>query len=211
VAKIAGLKPDMVLFGGDMVQHEEDSQRVDRARVARAFASLRPRLGKFAVLGNHDIRSPVMQVVAESILKDGGFRLLDNDAEEIVPGFYVAGTASWPDEGEDSPKNRADPSKVAWTTDHSAFSLLLSHEPPQARENAEYPFALQLSGHTHGGQIALPFTGAIVLRNGSEVFKAGFYTVKGTRMYVSRGIGTSVIRARFLTPPEIVVLTLNKK
>ena len=81
----------------------------------------------------------------------------------------------------------------------------------QIKKNAAYPFAFQLSGHTHGGQVALPLTGPIMLPNGTEIFKEGFYTLEHIKMYVSRGIGTSVIRVRFLEPPQIVVLTLHSK
>lgn len=210
-AKIAGLQPDMVLFGGDLLQHEGDALEVDRARVAAAFAALKPRLGKLAVYGNHDIISLQTKKIAEIILTDGGFTILENSAQEIVPGFYVAGTSPWPMQGEDSPMNRADVGKIAWTTENNAFSLLLAHEPPQIRKNAAYPFAYQLSGHTHGGQVALPFTGRVMLPNGIEVYKAGHYKLKDTEMYVSRGIGMSVVRVRLFVPPQIVVLTLHKE
>lgn len=210
-ARIAGLEPDMVLFGGDLLWHEPDALLVDRKRVSAAFAALTPRLGKFAVYGNHDIISLQTKKIAEIILTDGGFTVLENSAVEVSPGFIVAGTASWPMEGEDSPRNHADVGKVAWITEDNAFSLLLSHEPAQIRKNADYPFALQLSGHTHGGQVALPYVGPIILPGGTEVYKAGFYTLKETRMYVTRGIGTSVVRVRLFAPPEIVVLTLHKE
>lgn len=210
-AKIATLNPDMVLFGGDLLQHEGDAVKVDRERVAKAFEALKPPLGKYAVYGNHDIICLQTKTIAEMILSHGGFTILENDATQVVPGFYIAGTEPWPMEGENSPRNHADVGKVAWTTENNAFSLLLSHEPAQIKKNAAFPFALQLSGHTHGGQIALPITGPIMLPNGTEIFKEGFYTLENTRMYVSRGIGTSVIRVRFLEPPQIVVVTLHRK
>jgi predicted MPP superfamily phosphohydrolase len=80
----------------------------------------------------------------------------------------------------------------------------------QLRKNAEYPFALQLSGHTHGGQIALPFARSLRTRDGTEIYEAGFYRRNDTTMYVSRGIGTSIVRMRLFEPPEIVVLTLRR-
>ena len=211
VKRIGELDPDIVFFGGDLVQRAGDVEAVDRERVARAFAALEPRLGKFAVLGNHDIRTPVMQAIAEAMLRGGGFTLLYNSAAEAAPGFFVAGTAPWPDEGEDSPRNQADVTQVAWTTDGGAFSLLLSHEPEQAHKNAQYPFALQLSGHTHGGQVNFPFAGFVYKKAGMGDYLSGFYDAGDLRMYVSRGVGTSVVRVRFFAPPEIVVLTLHGK
>ncbi len=207
--KVAELKADMVLFGGDLMPKTSNYKQVDGERVSRALAGLKPRLGKYAVLGNHDIRTADIQQTAISILESGGFQLLQNDAKKIGPGFYLCGTGSASDDGPGSPTDQADVSKVAWTTEHNAFSLLLSHEPSQTDANAQYPFALQLSGHTHGGQISLPLIGPFLLY-GHEDYFAGFYTVGQTRLYVSRGIGTSVVRARFLAPPEIVVVTLRK-
>ena len=209
--KVAALDADMVLFGGDLLQKEGDYGQVDGARVSRALATLQPRLGKYAVLGNHDIRSEGMRETAIQILKDGGFRMLENDAVVIAAGFYLCGTDSASDKGPGSATDRSDVSQVAWTTDNDRFSLILSHEPSQIDANARYPFALQLSGHTHGGQISLPLIGPLLLHAYGGKYYAGFYTVGDTAMYVGRGIGMSVIRARFLAPPEIVVVTLRTK
>lgn len=209
VEKVESLKPDMVLFGGDLLQKVSDYQQVDGARVSQAFAKLKPRLGKFAVLGNHDIRSVEMEQTAIQILTGGGFTVLNNSTAEIAPGFYVCGTGSASDDGPGSPTDQSNVSKVAWTTEHNAFSLILSHEPSQTDANTQYPFALQLSGHTHGGQISLPLIGPFLLY-GEERYFSGFYRQADTTIYVSRGIGTSVVRARFLAPPEIVVMTLRK-
>jgi uncharacterized protein len=210
-AKINPLQPDMVLFGGDLLTHEKELATLDTVRVAKAFATLNPRLGKAAILGNHDIQSETMRQSANKILSDGGFTVLDNTAVQIEPGFYVSGTEPWPMPGTYTPPLHSDADKVAWTTDNNAFSLLLAHEPAQFVDASEYPFALTLSGHTHGGQVALPFHGVMLLPNGSHVYKAGPYELNGRKMYVSRGIGTSIIRLRLFVPPEIVVITLHRE
>ena len=211
VKKINEMNPDIVLFGGDLLQHEKESLWMDSARVSRAFAAMQPHLGKFAVLGNHDISTGITREIAENILKDGGFTLLENSAVEVQKGFFVAGTQPWPMPGDKTAPVLSDVSKVAYTTQNNAFSLLLSHEPAQIGENAKYPFALQLSGHTHGGQVALPIFGPLVLPDGSTIYKGGAYRVENTPLFVSRGIGTSVIRVRLFVPPEIVVITLHSK
>jgi predicted MPP superfamily phosphohydrolase len=211
VQKIEGLDPDMLLFGGDMLAHEDTALALDAERVARAFAALKPRLGKYAVYGNHDIWTPTMKNIAREILEDGGFTVLENSAAEVEGGFYVAGTAPWPTGGKNDPANRSDVRQVAWTARGDAFSLLLAHEPAQIEDGAKFPFALQLSGHTHGGQIALPFVGPLLLPGGSGKYGAGFFKVNDTAMYVTRGVGTSIIPARFLVPPEIVIITLRRK
>jgi uncharacterized protein len=209
--KIAELEPDMLLFGGDIMPRPETMPIQDSARMAKAFAALEPKLGKYAVYGNHDIWTPLMKKTAEEILSGGGFTILENSAVEIEPGFYIAGTAPWPMDGENSVNNYADVSKVTWTLNNNAFVLLMAHEPAQIRKDSQYSFALQLSGHTHGGQVAIPFMSPIKLRGGMEIYKSGFYKLNNATMFVSRGIGTSVVRLRLFVPPEIVVLTLWRK
>jgi uncharacterized protein len=209
--KIDALNPDMLLFGGDMLQRPADIGEVDSVGVASAFATVHPRLGKYAIYGNHDIWTPEMKMLAGQILTDGGFTILENSAVEVVPGFYISGTAPWPMEGERAFGNYSDVGKVAYTTDNNTFSLLMAHEPAQVRNNSKYPFAVQLSGHTHGGQVEVPFTDHAFWIGNTEIFESGFFTMGKTTMYVSRGIGTSVIRLRLFVPPEIVVLTLHKK
>ena len=208
--KIDSINPDLTLFGGDLLQYGNSLPTLDSERIARAFATMKPRLGKFAIYGNHDIQSDKMRQTAQTILSDGGFTILDNTAVELQPGFFIAGTEPWPMPGSYTLPRHSSANKVAWTTDNDAFSLLLAHEPAQFIEGSAFPFALTLSGHTHGGQVVLPFIGSIVLPNGSHVFKAGFYELNGRKMFVSRGIGTSIIRVRLFVPPEIVVITCVK-
>lgn len=210
-ARIRALNPDMLLFGGDMLQRPQDVGDVDAGGVAASFANLSPRLGKYAVYGNHDVWTPGMKKIAGEILTAGGFTVLENSAVQIEPGFYVSGTAPWPMGGENAPGNLSDAGKVAYTTQDNAFSLLLAHEPAQIRNNSKYPFALQLSGHTHGGQVQIPFTDHAFWVGKTEILESGFFNMGSTAMYVSRGIGTSVVRLRLFCPPEIVVLTLRCK
>ena len=88
------------------------------------------------------------------------------------------------------------------------FTLLLAHEPAQVDDWAEYPFALQLSGHTHNGQVALPFVGSLAKVYGTNGYHAGKYQVKDTLLYVTRGVGVIDKHVRFGAPPEIVVVTM---
>jgi predicted MPP superfamily phosphohydrolase len=199
--KIQSLHPDLVLFGGDFIDGYPTARNMDTGRVSRAFAQIDARFGKFAIFGNHDAGTPEAKKLASGILTDGGFTVLEGAAVKIADGFYVAGTAPYPSNAE----------SLAWTAANGSFSLLLAHEPAQIEKNSKFAFALQLSGHTHGGQVALPLIGPIFLPYATDQYKSGLYHVNGVPLYVTRGVGTTIARVRFLAPPEIVVITLRRQ
>ncbi len=89
--------------------------------------------------------------------------------------------------------------------------ILLAHEPDYAVHAAKYGVDLMLSGHTHGGQIRLPFVGTpgFVLPRGGRHFVRGYFNVGPLQLYVNRGIGTVGLPMRFRCPPEISLITLQ--
>lgn len=86
--------------------------------------------------------------------------------------------------------------------------ILLGHAPLIANQASFYKVDLTLCGHTHGGQVRLPFMGALLTPPGSDGFEMGLYEVDQMKLYVNRGIGTCIMPVRFLCPPEITLLTL---
>jgi hypothetical protein len=95
--------------------------------------------------------------------------------------------------------------------DPARFNVLLSHVPAFAHEQLDQRIGLILCGHTHGGQVRLPVLPPLILPRFSGRFVAGLYRVGryDTPLYVNRGIGTSVLPARFFCRPEITVVTLE--
>src|SRR5699024_2934241 len=92
-----------------------------------------------------------------------------------------------------------------------SYKILLSHAPDLADEAALFNIHLQLSGHSHGGQIKIPFVGAIVKPPYAEKYYEGFYKIGDNpplTLYVNRGIGTTRLPFRFLSRPELTVFTL---
>jgi predicted MPP superfamily phosphohydrolase len=89
--------------------------------------------------------------------------------------------------------------------------ILLAHEPDYAIHAAKYGVDLMLSGHTHGGQVRLPFVGTpgFMLPRGGRYFVRGYFNVGPLQLYVNRGIGTVGLPMRFRCPPEISLLTLQ--
>lgn len=197
VARVAALKPDIVLSAGDLVDGQADHLN----RLAPLLAELRPPLGKFAVLGNHECYVGLAHAL--EFHARAGFTVLRGAAVEVTPGLGIAGV--------DDPAARRPGAPAA--TDERAplaalaggrFVILLKHQPVVAPASAGR-FDLQLSGHLHQGQI-FPF----------GLFVRLLYTARsgltplarGGWLYVSRGTGTWGPPLRVLAPPEITLIEI---
>ena len=89
------------------------------------------------------------------------------------------------------------------------YKILLSHAPDLADQTVNYDVQLQLSGHSHGGQIKIPFVGALITPLFARKYREGFYNINKLKLYVNRGIGTTRMPFRFLSKPEIAIFTLK--
>jgi predicted MPP superfamily phosphohydrolase len=197
-------RPDLALLLGDFVDPAVLlASHVDLAEIARALATLDAPLGTFAVLGNHDWRHGGERVRGE--LGNAGIPVLENDALE-VPGaparLWVAGVA-------DEIARYADVDAALLRVPADAAVLLLSHDP-DVFPRVPARVALTVSGHTHGGQVNLPLLrGAIIPSRYGARYRDGLVVEGGRHLYVTAGVGTSLLPLRFLKPPEVVVLTLR--
>ncbi len=189
--------PDLVLMTGDYLN---TSAPEAEATLRRLLRSLHPRHGIYAVLGNWDYRSWSR---ARAILAEEGVQVISSaKAEVIIQGTHIRLL------GDTLPARPAIPpesgAKRAWT-------VFLTHTPDQV-EDVAGKVDLYLCGHTHGGQIRLPFFGALLtLSRFWKRYEMGRYEVGGTTLFVNRGIGCEggpTPRVRFLSPPEILVIDL---
>jgi predicted MPP superfamily phosphohydrolase len=131
-----------------------------------------------------------------------GVRLLGNESTRVEPGVAVMAV-------DDHCTQHADPARAFREVPKGDAALLLSHAPGLFDELPEGAprFHLGLAGHTHGGQVR-PFGGGAWLPPGSGRFRAGAYATAKGPIYVSRGVGTSIVRARFACRPELPILRL---
>jgi len=200
--RVNRLEPDLIAITGDFVSA---NAHYDAAELAAGLSQLRARDGVFAVLGNHDHLSEPSRV--RDVLAAAGIVELPNAVSTIVRGearLHICGVDDWT-VGAD----RLDAVLAALPGEGAA--ILLAHEPEFANESAPTGrFDLQLSGHTHGGQINLPIPGLWTLITAvyADRRRAGWYVKDGMQIYVNRGLGTIVLPLRFNAPPEITVLTL---
>ena len=194
---------DIVLLLGDYVsQRKLSTAFVDPRDTAKALGRLTAPLGVHAVLGNHDWwwDGPAMR----RLLQGEGIDVLEDRAVRVQAdgqGLWIAGLS-------DPVSQAFDLEATLAQTDPSAPTILLSHTPDVFPE-VPGKVALTLAGHTHGGQVYLPFIGRpLVPSRFGERYAYGHIVEQGRQLYVTAGIGTAIIPVRFLVPPEIVVITL---
>ena len=209
VRRINTLNPDVVVFTGDFVTDGVLPKQVS-ARLSYPCAEILNGIQcayRFASLGNHD--TLVGWKVVVDALKIHNISTLVNSSLPFERGgdrLWFAGIRS---STEDFPElSEAMPALAA----PSEPVILLAHEPDYAlRVVKRGGVDLMLSGHTHGGQIRLPFIGTprAMLPKGGRRFVHGSFQVGPLQLYVNRGIGTVTIPARFLCPPEITLFTLQ--
>ncbi len=207
-------RPDLILLLGDFViDGEKESGTkggvlggtfVEPEPMAAELKNLRAPLGVYAVLGNHDWWYDGERVTRA--LEGAGIVVLENRAVRIEQGgrgFWLAGIADlWtrkPDiEGTLRQVGTDDP------------VLLFTHNP-DIFPDVPPRVSLTLAGHTHGGQVNLPLIGRpVVPSQYGQRYAFGHVVEDGRQLYVSGGVGTSIIPARFRVPPEIVILTLEE-
>lgn len=182
-------KPDLIAVVGDFVSLRE--------AVAELPAALAPFKGAaVGVLGNWDYYVPEMR-------SQKAVRLLVNQGFEAAPGLWVAGI-------DDAMLGDPDLGKALRGAPANAIRILLAHEPDFADSvKPEHKIALQISGHSHGGQVRLPIVGPLMLPPGGRRYPMGLARAPHCTVYTSRGVGVAHLPVRFLCPPEVTVITLE--
>lgn len=196
VALLRELKPDLLVATGDIV----DAQISHLEQLVALWRQFEPPLGKFAVTGNHEAYAGLAQALA--FLHDCGFVVLRDRTQQVAPGIVLAGI--------DDPAAAREPGDergVLGQMPHDALRIFLKHRPRVERSSLGL-FDLQLSGHSHRGQL-MPFN----LLTGLEFpLQNGFHQLeKGSALYASRGTGTWGPPMRVGSPPEITLITFHAR
>jgi predicted MPP superfamily phosphohydrolase len=197
IARVNQLSPDLILYTGDLIS--ASTERIDdlMAILSKGKSSH----GSYAALGNHEHWVDADKVETE--LENSGITVLRNRSVSL-PGcddWYLTGLEShwsgWPN------------MQSIVNTSQLARHIVLAHEPDSFDVLTDSRIALQLSGHSHGGQVRVPFGGAIHLPTWGKKYSIGQYEQGGRWLYVNRGIGTVVHHFRFNCRPEITHLWLT--
>jgi predicted MPP superfamily phosphohydrolase len=199
-------RPDLLALTGDFVSHPfGGSNGPFGAHYAEPCADVLAAvtgIPMLAILGNHDHwNNPG---IVEGALQERGIPVLRNRSIPLERGrsrIWIAGV-------DDALVEAADLDKALHNVPLSETTLLLAHEPDFADYAARFPVDLQLSGHSHGGQVRLPGIGALVLPKLAKKYPVGLNQVGSLQVYTNRGLGVINPPVRFYCPPEVTFVTL---
>lgn len=203
--KINSLEPDLIFFTGDLM--DEPNKFYEINQLVPLLQNLNAAMGKYCIYGNHDHGGYGTEIY-RNIMETADFTVLLNESRPIKLKdgiIYLAGV-------DDAMLGRPDLASALKQIPQNRFTILLSHAPDLADTAVEYPVHWQLSGHSHGGQIKIPFYGALITPPFAQKYTEGLYQLKEDNpfsLYVNRGIGTTRLPFRFLAKPEVTVFILK--
>lgn len=206
ISKIINLSPDIVVITGDIV----DSNHTDIDAAIQFVQDISKTCPVYYVTGNHEywLSEADRQALMKG-LEGAGAVILNNEKVTVSKG-----TASFELIGLDD-KSLGDNTLKSLTDSCSDedFIVVLAHEPQYIQEYSRTKTDLLLSGHAHGGQFILPFIGAVVAPDQGFLpeYTAGEYQLNEMTMFVSRGLGNSVIPVRLFNAPEVVCIELKSR
>ncbi len=223
VKKLVEERPAAVLISGDFIYHSLPNASEELSKVTEAIQPLTTaNIPTYAVLGNHDYShkppKPELGKQVKEALEKVGVKVLQNQAVKIdspiVQGgnqpLYLVGVGAYI-------ANNSDVDKALSEVPDNSPRVVMMHNPASFAAFPPQTAPLAVAGHTHGGQIRLPFTPQwswISLVKGEEVYGDGWiknYGEPGNKLYVNRGIGFSDVPIRINCPPEVTLFTLRSK
>ena len=188
-------RPDLIVITGDLVDTE-----AGYAGCHQVLERMHAPLGVWVVHGNHEVWWPIPN--EQTFYESAGAKLLLNSNARASANVWLVGL-------DDSYAGAPDLERALSSVPSTAYRIALFHSPVFFDRIAER-CDLALAGHSHGGQIRLPVIGPVWLPPETGHYVEGWFEKDNSRMYVSRGIGTSILSARFLCRPEIAIITVGE-
>ena len=205
LALLRAAKPDIVLFGGDYCNGTLGDREYWLEVCADALRNVAAPMGVFAAFGNHDYPVPPFDPPRKP-WENAGIAPLHDESVELTRGgerIFLVGLRS-------SLMRPSRMYEVSRTLPTGAVQIVCQHEPAFVPHIERCGASVMLSGHTHGGQIVLPFVGAPILPPFSDGYRAGLYRRNSAMpLYVTRGVGVLPPLLRFRCAPEVTMLTLR--
>lgn len=209
VTRINGLSPDVVIFGGDLIDIDANAlTQEDLTSLTKRLQSIKAPLGKFAVLGDFDYKNANHLQQVKNVLYDADFELLVNQSISIhnegSQGIHLIGL--------DSSIGGLPSTTIAYANvPRTSYAIGISHIPATAKQVPNDITKYYLAGHTHGGQAFWGF-GALYMPPGSEEFFRGKHEINGSfTLDITNGVGTTDTDVRFLANAEIVLYRLSHR
>jgi uncharacterized protein len=209
IGQVNGLRPDLIVLTGDFVtvpfvgDHEEQAAAAAEP-CAHLLGRMNAKHGLWAVLGNHDVATDPRHVTRA--LRAEGIEVLANRSAPIG----IKGARFWLSGVNDVLTDTADLQTTLDQVPQNEATILLAHEPDYADYSSSYSVDLQLSGHSHGGQVRIPLLPPLFLPALARKYVWGLYKVGPLTLYTNPGLGTIGVPARLNCPPEITLLTMRQ-
>lgn len=209
VEEINLINPDIVIFTGDLIDKDFNINDKQKEQLITLLKSINSKYGKYSIIGNHDYIKDKEEI--ETIYNESNFILLQNTYDIIYNSenekIFLGGLDTYS-------YDKADIDKVMnyfKDNDNIDYKIILVHEPDYIDTiTSKYDVDLVLAGHSHNGQINIPFIKNFILPYGSKKYYKNYYNVNNTPLYISSGIGESRINLRFLNKPSINFYRINK-
>lgn len=203
LTKIDSLKPDVIFFTGDLMDTPNQYQHAEE--IIPLLKTLHAPFGKYSIYGNHD-HGGYGSDIYKNIMELADFKLLLNTSSQLTlldgSSISVIGI-------DDAMLGKPNLELALTNVQQDQYKILLSHAPDLADIAVNSNIQFQLSGHSHGGQIKIPFIGALITPPFAKKYHEGFYEIDNSlTLYVNRGIGTTRLPFRFLSKPEVTIFTL---
>ena len=212
VNKINILKADIVFFTGDLFETDLVNDSIIR-EIIKELSRVEAKIGKYAISGNHDYD---YKKEFNQILEESGFINLNDTYDTIYnknnESILVAGVST-NSYGALKINDKTKPTMEYLQSEENKaiYNILLIHEPDFI-DNIEYDkFDLILAGHSHNGQVRVPFIGAIYTPYGSKKYYDEHYKLKDTELYISSGLGTSLLKLRLFNRPSFNFYRISNK
>ena len=203
------INPDIVVFTGDLIDDSIDIDNFNDEKLISFLSSIKAKYGKYAVRGNHDY--VVYADKIKNLFADAGFTYLENSYDilynESNDKIFIGGLDTSFYDKDDLDKT------LTYQDENISYKIILTHEPDISDEivSKDNTINLILAGHSHNGQVRLPFIGALTTPEKAKKYYDNYYKVQNTDLYVSSGIGVSKVDFRLFNRPSINFYRINKK
>ena len=200
VDEVNKMKPDIVVFTGDLYDEYTNLTDEMKQNIIDSLSKIETKLGKYAIIGNHDYSHDGY----ENLIKSAGFEYLYNTSKIL----YYNGSEPIEIVGYPSLEKNEANYNIELSNN---FKIALIHEGDAFDNIADKDFDLVFAGHSHGGQIRLPFIGALTLPKGAKKYYDEYYKINNTQMYISFGLGQTKYNVRSFNRPSFNIYRLYKK
>lgn len=209
VNEINTINPDIVFFTGDLLDKDYNPNEEETNLLINSLKNIKSKYGKYSIIGNHDDKKDIE--LLQKIYTNSNFSLLQNNYdiiyEENNNKLFIGGIDTYTHNKSDIDKT------MNYFNDNEdiKYKIILVHEPDYTDKILEnYDIDLILSGHSHNGQINIPYIKNIFLPYGSKNYYKEYYKINDTDLYISSGIGLSMVNLRLFNRPSINFYRINK-